>query len=183
MKKINIDLKNIQQLLSGQKYKIDIYQREYNWTEKESILLLNDILYTFNREYDKGNRNIQSFEEYYLWNIILTWDIESVDWNYKNIIDWQQRITTLTILWIFLLHYCRINKISEAIEQDLFKIIKNKSYDNTIEDSWIIDIKGREIGMEQIFTNEWKTNTWLNKDLNLEIEKKKQNKGIKNFNK
>ena len=67
----------------NKKLKIPDYQRPYTWSNKSAIALFNDIF----REY-KNNKN-----DYRIGSSILHQESE----NY-NIVDGQQRLTTLTIL-------------------------------------------------------------------------------------
>lgn len=76
------DIKNLSKILD-KKLKIPNYQRPYTWSTKSALALFNDIF----REY-KNNKN-----EYRIGSTILHQESE----NY-NIVDGQQRLTTLTIL-------------------------------------------------------------------------------------
>lgn len=76
------DIKNLSKILD-KKLKIPNYQRPYTWSTKSALALFNDIF----REY-KNNKN-----DYRIGSTILHQESE----NY-NIVDGQQRLTTLTIL-------------------------------------------------------------------------------------
>ena len=79
---MNASIKNLSKILD-KKLKIPNYQRPYTWSTKSALALFNDIF----REY-KNNKN-----EYRIGSTILHQESE----NY-NIVDGQQRLTTLTIL-------------------------------------------------------------------------------------
>ena len=68
------------------RYRIPGYQRPYAWTEVETGVLFDD-LYDF---YQK-----ESSDDYFLGSIVLTKEAEKT---YADVIDGQQRLTTLTIL-------------------------------------------------------------------------------------
>nr|WP_315520622.1 DUF262 domain-containing protein [uncultured Campylobacter sp.] len=79
---MNVSIKNLSKILD-KKLKNPNYQRPYTWSTKSALVLFNDIF----REY-KNNKN-----EYRIGSTILHQESE----NY-NIVDGQQRLTTLTIL-------------------------------------------------------------------------------------
>ena len=99
MKEIRGDAKNIRSLLSGAKYSIDYYQREYKWETKQVIELLNDLADKFLQSYDhKHDRSrVEGYGHYFLGSIIV-----SDKGGKKFIIDGQQRLTSITLLLIYL---------------------------------------------------------------------------------
>lgn len=94
MSKLSIDQKNIMNLFQDKKsdFLIPDYQRPYAWTETECLTLWDD-LFEFaipDNNADKFNQN----EEYYLGPIVTFKN----DDNKLEIIDGQQRLTTLMLL-------------------------------------------------------------------------------------
>ncbi len=91
--------RTVQQLLQSQSFSIDEYQREYKW-EKENIdELLSDLQAKFFSHHAAGHETSQvsSYGEYFLGSIIVS------ERNGKNyLIDGQQRVTSLTLLLIYL---------------------------------------------------------------------------------
>lgn len=93
-----------------QKYEIDFYQREYKWNDnlehKPVKSLLDDIFYRFELEYkpnlNNNPKNIGSYEWYYL-NTYLTNEAAGSVF----IVDGQQRLTTLTLIIIKMMHMAR----------------------------------------------------------------------------
>ena len=79
---------SIKELLSNGKYLIPIYQRNYDWGERESLQLIQDIAdYASTR----GDKN------YYIGSLVVF--VRNKNGNeYLETIDGQQRLTTLTIL-------------------------------------------------------------------------------------
>ncbi len=115
---------NIDNIFKG-KYSIPIYQRPYSWGKEEVIQLLNDIEKTY-RLYNAANidsKNIHN-EEMLLFTGTLFIKTEK---NIKNtyteydIVDGQQRITTITLILMVLLNY--FYKIES--EDDAVKDIEN----------------------------------------------------------
>ena len=94
MAKLNIDQKNIKDLFEDKKsdFLIPDYQRPYAWEEDECKTLWDDIF-----EFAFPNNNVDGFnseEEYYLGPIVTFRN----DDGKKEIIDGQQRLTTLMLL-------------------------------------------------------------------------------------
>jgi hypothetical protein len=93
--------RTIRELLSGRKYAIDYYQREYKWENKQVAELIDDLADKFLASHEEGNERsaVAEYGHYFLGSIILS-DKDGE----KYIIDGQQRLTTLTLLLIFLHH-------------------------------------------------------------------------------
>jgi hypothetical protein len=93
--------RTIRELLAGRKYSIDYYQREYRWQQKQVAELLTDLSAKFRDSHEEGDERsaVAGYGHYFLGSIIVS-DKEGQ----KFIIDGQQRLTTLTLLLICLLH-------------------------------------------------------------------------------
>ncbi len=108
---------------SPKAYYIDIYQREYKWTEYNVLTLLNDIegqfgLFPRTKSEPKEIQKdvLEHYEPYFL-NTYLTHSTASS----ISIVDGQQRLTT------FLLMFIKLYKILKNIEQDEIYIQKTFS--------------------------------------------------------
>lgn len=90
MATINHDIKQltVREFLSDDKYVIPIYQRNYDWGEKETLQLIEDVA-----DYAKED----SDRNYYIGSAIV-YVRSSNGQEYFETIDGQQRLTTLTIL-------------------------------------------------------------------------------------
>jgi hypothetical protein len=99
MKEIRGDAKNIRALLANAKYAIDYYQREYRWETKQITELMDDLAEKFEESYEAGHDRemVDKYGHYFLGSIIIS-DRDTR----KYIIDGQQRLTSLTLLLIFL---------------------------------------------------------------------------------
>jgi uncharacterized protein with ParB-like and HNH nuclease domain len=99
MSTITPHYRSVQQLLQSQSFAIDEYQREYKW-EKENIdELLTDLRDKFLNSYQEGDPTpkVNTYEDYFLGSIIIS------KRNGKNyLVDGQQRVTSLTLLLIYL---------------------------------------------------------------------------------
>lgn len=84
----NIAQLTVREFLSEGKYVIPIYQRNYDWEEREALQLLEDI-----SDYAKNNNS----QNYYIGSAVVF--VRTVNGEtYFETIDGQQRLTTLTIL-------------------------------------------------------------------------------------
>ena len=90
MVKIDSEVKQltVREFLSDGQYVIPIYQRNYDWGERETLQLLEDI-----SDYAQKNSN----QKYYIGSAVVF--VRNVNGTtYFEMIDGQQRLTTLTIL-------------------------------------------------------------------------------------
>lgn len=99
MKTIQADARSVRELLDGKKYTIDYYQREYRWEQKQIFELVDDLVETFLEEYRPGQQRsaVEGYSRYFLGSIIMS---DKPDGRY--IVDGQQRLTSLTLLLIYL---------------------------------------------------------------------------------
>ncbi len=105
--------KTIRELFSGAKYAIDYYQREYKWQAKHVQELIEDLTNKFLEHHEPHNarEDVEMYGHYFLGAMIISRKDNS---NY--IIDGQQRLTTLTLLLIYL-HNLQ-NGRSDAVKID-----------------------------------------------------------------
>ena len=101
MKQIEGRAKTIRELLEGAKYTIDFYQREYAWGERQVRELIDDLTGKFLDFYEEDHERpeVESYGHYFLGSIVV-----SHKRNQRFIVDGQQRLTTLTLLLIYLHH-------------------------------------------------------------------------------
>lgn len=144
-------------------YSIDIYQREYKWTEENVKTLLNDIEVRF-LQHDRRKTNpkeiladvLERFEPYFL-NTLLT-HTTAAD---TSIVDGQQRFTTLPLIFIKLYRILKssedspVNKgktfSSKVLEQLVFETNdfgepeRFKIFNENRQDAFRALIEGRDI--------------------------------------
>jgi len=91
--------RSVQELLVGGNYGIDYYQREYKWGSKQLSELLNDLTSRFLENYSDGDsaKDVASYGHYFLGSIVVSKNNEA-----RHIVDGQQRLTSLTLLLIYL---------------------------------------------------------------------------------
>jgi uncharacterized protein with ParB-like and HNH nuclease domain len=149
MNRIDARSKSISQLLDKTKYSIDYYQREYKWKREHVTALLDDLETKFLSEYEEGHepRKVQEYAHYFLGPIII-----SRKNGVNSIVDGQQRLTTLTLLLIY------INNLqTETLKSDpsLRQVeIKNLIFSEKFgAKSFNIDVDERAACMEALFNN------------------------------
>lgn len=138
------DAKNIRKLLTSTKYSIDYYQREYRWQTKHLAELIGDLVAAFEASYDEMHqrKQVKEYGAYFLGSIILSHRDST-----RFIVDGQQRLTSLTLLLMFLYH--RLN------DADQKGILANMIYSSEFgELSFNIDVAERSEVMRALYENE-----------------------------
>lgn len=144
MKEIRGLAKNIRALLSGAKFAIDYYQREYRWETKQVAELIDDLAEKFLEGHEAGNERsaIEQYGHYFLGSIIIS-DKDG----HKFIIDGQQRLTSLTLILIYLYRQLK--------DEDQKKEIANLIFSYKVgRRSFNLDVPERTACMEALFTEE-----------------------------
>lgn len=148
-KNIDPEKLTVAKCLNATKYYIDFYQREYVWDKNTVDILLNDIFWNFENSYKLYKNSeirreiISKFNWYYL-NVFITNSINGK----KYIVDGQQRLTTLTLIAIYLFK----NIHDENIKAFLKDCISSTDiYEGEI---YNIDNKKRKDIMDRIFTKD-----------------------------
>jgi hypothetical protein len=143
-REIDGDGRTARQLLANRKYSIDYYQREYKWQRKQVAELLEDLAAKFLDSYETGHeRNaVADYGHYFLGSIIIS------DKNgQKFIIDGQQRLTTLTLLLIYLQHQLTDPDQKGQIADLIFSLQYGKR-------SFNLDVPERTACMEALYKGE-----------------------------
>lgn len=101
--KIEASDTSISTLLKDQKFYIDYFQREYRWQRKHIRLLIEDLTSTFLKSYKPTDKRpaVANYQSYYIGPVVFNINTED---GKKSIIDGQQRITSITLILIYLNH-------------------------------------------------------------------------------
>ena len=136
--------RSVRELLAGRKYSIDYYQREYKWQKKQVADLLDDLAAKFLESHDEGNDRsaVADYSHYFLGSIIIC-DKDGQ----KFIIDGQQRLTTLTLLLIFVQHQLEDDEQKGQIADLIFSQKYGKC-------SFNLDIPERAACMDALYKGE-----------------------------
>src|SRR6266700_274092 len=143
MDKIDAYAKSVNDLLSNKKYAIDYYQREYKWETKQVTELLEDLEAKFLDGYEEGHvrTEVEHYRHYFLGSIIVS------NRDGKGfIIDGQQRLTSLTLLLIYL-HHLQQERYGED-EEEVQSLIFSQKHG---QKSFNLDIPERNACMDSLF--------------------------------
>lgn len=132
--------KTVKQLL-GVKYAVDYYQREYKWETKQIQELIEDLTNRFFDHYREGDPRgaVQKYGRYFLGSII----ISRKDGD-NFIVDGQQRLTSLTLLLLFLRNLQRDRDQRVNIDE----LIYSEAYGSK---SFNLDVPKRLPAMDALF--------------------------------
>lgn len=136
--------KTLEGVLS-QHYSVDYYQREYVWDTKQVEELMDDFLVRFREDYEEGHETskVNTYGRYFLGSYIVSEDEQTM-----YIIDGQQRLTTLTLLFMIL--HQRAQKSEQHRNLNMSSYIHSDHYGTN---KYNIDVPEREEVMENLWTN------------------------------
>ncbi len=115
MGEIRGDGRTVRDLLKDRKYAIDYYQREYKWESKQIRELLEDLAGKFLEDYkpEHSRGDVEKYGHYFLGSIIISRKDSA-----SYIVDGQQRLTSLTLLLVFLRNLQRGRPEREQVNVD-----------------------------------------------------------------
>ena len=144
MREILGKAKTVRELLKGVKYSIDYYQREYKWQTAQVQELLNDLGGKFLEDYqpDHERKKVKDYPHYFLGSIIISKKDRA-----SYVVDGQQRLTSLTLLLMFLRNLQRGSTVKVNIDECIFS-------EQFGEISFNIDVPDRLPCMEAIYGNQ-----------------------------
>ena len=143
MKKIEGSPKSLKQLLQNTKYSIHYYQREYMWQRKHIEELIDDLTSEFIDCYkpDHDRKEVENYDAYFMGSIVLAG-------RENAIIDGQQRLSSLTLLLMYLNNRLRmLNERHDTIKQMIF----SEAYGTK---SFNINVGDRSQCMDAIFNDQ-----------------------------
>lgn len=89
--------RSLREILQNHKYTIHYYQREYRWQKRQITQLLDDLLNSFNYKDGDTIHDVVDYPCYFMGSIIDINDAEQ-----RALIDGQQRLTSFTLLLLYL---------------------------------------------------------------------------------
>ncbi|HKR06826.1 MAG TPA: DUF262 domain-containing protein [Bacteroidia bacterium] len=119
-------------ILDRQKFTIDYFQREYRWERKHIQQLIDDLSSSFLSNYnpEHSRSEVEDYNSYYMGPIVM-----SNKEGRLSIIDGQQRLTSLTLLLVFLNNRQAELEKKEAVETLIFSEKYDvKSYNMQVEE-------------------------------------------------
>lgn len=132
----------LSEILSNKKYSVDYFQREYKWEQINIEQLVSDLVGAFMENYHEGDtiKDVAHYGTYYMGSIVL-----SERGSVNSIIDGQQRITSLTLLLIYLYH-----ATGKTMSEQIANMIYSDSYG---EKSFNIDVPERRECLQSLYEN------------------------------
>lgn len=117
MQEIQGKTRSVRELLSGAKYGIDYYQREYKWQTKQMAELVSDLTGAFLEDYQDAHQrsDVANYGHYFLGSIVI-----SQRDNERMIVDGQQRMTSLSLLLLYLHSQQKDRDDAEPVEELIF---------------------------------------------------------------
>ena len=102
--KIDAEDKNLGELLHNKRFRIDVFQREYKWGKKQMEDLINDVSGSFLKCYDSSDElsDYDKYDSYYMGPVVLCQTNRDT-----SIIDGQQRLTSFSLILIYLYHLAK----------------------------------------------------------------------------
>ncbi len=126
------------------KYVVDYFQREYKWGFKHVEQLLIDLESSFNSNYKQGDEIqdiVGTYNSYYLGPVVIC-----EKGNIRSIVDGQQRLTSVTLLLIYL-----NNLQQDSVDpEDITSLIYSKKGGRK---SYNIEVPDRTKVLDALFTN------------------------------
>lgn len=135
--KIDAEDKKLNELFSEKRYKIDTFQREYRWRRQHVEAMISDLSSSFLRDYENNATlaDVRRYDCYYMGPVVLCDDGISL-----SVIDGQQRLTTLTLLFIYVSHLQQQLCIEEDLAHDMNKYLVVKMAGSR---SFVLDVAKR----------------------------------------
>lgn len=152
MNKIIAKEYTVSDILSNKKYFVDDYQREYRWKKRNIDDLLNDLWGKFTESFSEEHKysEVKNYNSYFLGSILIS-EKEKNDY----IVDGQQRLTSLSLIIIYLYNSLKEINLLDKISS-LGTLIYSEEYgDKTFN----IQVPDREKCMEDLFINEYSEST------------------------
>lgn len=138
------------EILSGKKYEIDYFQREYKWRQINIEQMIYDLTESFLKNYQTGHvpNQVAGYKTYFMGSIVTCQRDGS-----ESLVDGQQRITSLTLLIIYLYHR---TKDQTGAENPLCRLIRSNSYGNY---DYNLNIPERVKCMDELYNGNCDTGT------------------------
>lgn len=133
------------EVLFLEKYDVDFYQREYVWEKKQIEDMIEDLTIEFLKNWNPGDElsKVNEYSPYYMGEIVLSEN----GGTRSAIIDGQQRITTVTLLLIYLKR--RFGAVS-GFPKKIDDLIASDHYGKQL---FNLDITERRPCMESLYEN------------------------------
>lgn len=120
---------NIDSVFNGTVYHVDFYQRQYKWTTEQTETLLDDLFHMFDPAYDDEAPAKKGVVEDYPWYYLNTYITNRSEAGNVFVVDGQQRLTTLTLILIKLMHLAE----EKGLAENKINLVRKKVADSNWE--------------------------------------------------
>ena len=133
-------------IFSGSRYRIDVFQRDYRWKRDQIDALISDLSSSFMNSYKEGDQleDVERYDCYYMGPIVLCNDDGAL-----SVVDGQQRLTSFTLLFIYLHHKQQeygIGEDSDDIKIEDYIYVKRGG-----RKSFVMDVPKRKAVLQMLF--------------------------------
>lgn len=145
--KIEAKDKSLCSIFSENRYRIDVFQREYRWQSKQIESLLSDLASAFFASWEDGHNieDVERYNTYYMGPVVLCKDgVEC------SIVDGQQRLTSFSLLFVYLQHLQGEVNVPDELKRDMREqlyIRRGGKY------TFILNVKERNEIMERLLNS------------------------------
>lgn len=143
--KIEAKDRNLADMLSNKRYKVDVFQRDYRWKWSQTDALISDVTGCFKKCYKEGDtiRDYNGYDSYYMGPVVLCED----DLGDLSIVDGQQRLTSFLLLLIYLQHKQDELQLDVNMKKDLYNYIFVKKQGET---TFTVNVESRKEVMDML---------------------------------
>lgn len=136
--------KTLYSIFSENRYRIDVFQREYRWQSKHIESLIDDLTSNFLSNWSDNHTIdlVDSYDSYYMGPIVLCKDGAEC-----SIVDGQQRLTSFSLLLVYLQHLQKEIGVSQELNRNLCEQLYIKRGG---KHTFILNVKERNEVMEQL---------------------------------
>ena len=165
--KVDAKDKKLFEVFTGQRYKIDVFQREYRWQRVHVESLISDLTTGFLKSYNIGDsaEKCSQYDCYYMGPIVLCQD-EKGD---LSIVDGQQRLTSFTLLLIYILHLQKQLGLDDESSADIMSLLYVKRGGKK---TFVLNIESRNSIIEKLIDSPSKI---LSESSSLDMSESNQN--------
>ena len=130
--------------LFADKFEVDFFQREYVWQEKHITDMMKDLTDAFLKDYQLAHTtmDVEDYNPYFMGEIVLSKKGDKPG----AIIDGQQRITSLTLLLIFLIQ--KYHDVPDFPKDEVSKLVYSNHYGTK---RFNLDVKERAECMRSLY--------------------------------
>lgn len=103
-------------MFTDTRYRVDVFQRDFRWQHKQIDALISDLTSSFYNSYKDGDTlaAVRSYDCYYMGPVVLCDNDGEM-----SVVDGQQRLTSFSLLFIYLRHLQRKLKLEDVNYREL----------------------------------------------------------------